>query len=102
MSSTVTVACKISNGILMGEDVVILGPNKVQKHMLVGGYAMTHGVPVDVWDDWLEKNQKSTMVEKGLIFAGSIAETRGKAFSKARKGTVAGPQRPQGIFHTPE
>jgi hypothetical protein len=36
---------------------------------VVGGYAITHGVPKDLWDKWLADNKDSAMVKNGVIFA---------------------------------
>lgn len=39
------------------------------KFPIIGGYAMTAGVPKDVWDTWREQHADSPLVEQGLIFA---------------------------------
>ena len=44
----------------MGEDAAA---------QVVGGYAVTHGVPKDLWDKWLSDNEKSAMVQNKVIFA---------------------------------
>lgn len=33
------------------------------------GYALTSGVPADLWCAWLEANKDTAMVRKGLVFA---------------------------------
>jgi hypothetical protein len=39
------------------------------KAPVVGGYAVTHGVPKDLWDAWLADNKDSAMVKNSVIFA---------------------------------
>jgi hypothetical protein len=34
-----------------------------------GRYGITRGVPVDIWETWLEQNKDSDLVRNGLIFA---------------------------------
>jgi len=38
-------------------------------HHIVGGYALTPGIPKDFWDRWLNDNRNSDLVRNGLIFA---------------------------------
>jgi hypothetical protein len=34
-----------------------------------GGYAVTHGCPRDVWENWLKWNRDTLLVTEGLVFA---------------------------------
>jgi len=34
-----------------------------------GGFGITHGVPKDLWENWLEFNKDTELVRTGLIFA---------------------------------
>jgi hypothetical protein len=36
---------------------------------VIGGYAVTHGVPKDLWDQWLADNKDTAMVRNRVIFA---------------------------------
>lgn len=36
---------------------------------IVAGFALTKGVPKDIWDAWLEQHRTLPMVKNGLIFA---------------------------------
>lgn len=36
---------------------------------VIGGYAVTHGVPKDLWDAWFKENQHSDIVRNRIIFA---------------------------------
>lgn len=73
--TTVTVACKITNGIRIG-DIVIHGPKAFvdpfqnsPPPLTVGGFVLTQGIDVAVWNKWLEANKDSHMVKEGLIYA---------------------------------
>lgn len=116
---TVTVACKLPAGLIIrgmrpdvrmvpvlggghreekywkedGRRVQILGNAKPQngeyKTRVEGGYALTHGVPKDLWEQWLEANRDQPMVQNGLIMAcGSIedAAAYGRDNRKIRSG----------------
>lgn len=39
------------------------------KSQVIGGYAVTHGVPKELWEAWLKDNETSAMVRNGVIFA---------------------------------
>lgn len=40
-----------------------------------GAYALTHNVPADVWEKWLEDNKDSDMVRNKLVFASTSMDT---------------------------
>lgn len=97
MSGTVTVACKIPNGLSLrimepytenelvmgggtrevtkhreiGEPVRIKGNSSPEGTMIVthGGYALTTGVSADFWEKWLEQNKDTALVKNNLIYA---------------------------------
>lgn len=70
----VTVACKIPNGIHIG-DIVIHGPKAhIQSDAspppsTVGGFVFNHGIDQAIWDRWFQANQNSDMVKNGMIYA---------------------------------
>lgn len=96
---TVSVACKLPNGLILrvfgmteryepvmgggsrkveeaaqvGEAVTIKGYaapfGKDPKTPVAGGYAITTGVDADLWDRWLAQNAEHPAVKAGLIFA---------------------------------
>lgn len=96
---TVTVACKMPHGVVIrgftksqrsvpvlgggvrdeffyepdGREVTILGNARPVggdfKTRVVAGYALTQGVPKDLWDQWRESNKNLPAVRNGLIFA---------------------------------
>lgn len=56
---------------------------------VVGGYAINHNVPSDIWDVWLAQNKDSMLVKSGLIFAyakPADAEAKAKDGAKIRNG----------------
>jgi hypothetical protein len=58
-----------------GEQFVIKGYSVPQGDLpappvaLAGSFALTHNVPRKLWDEWLEANEDSDLVKRGLIFA---------------------------------
>lgn len=96
---TVTVACKLPHGLLLrvydmvdAQEPVLGGgirqfkrPVQRPEQFLIqgsavpfgiipgfrfeGGYALTEGVPKELWERWFEANKGSDMVKNGLIFA---------------------------------
>ncbi len=74
--TTVTVACRIPNGIRIG-DIVIHGPKahvgapqdwSPNTPMSVGGFVFNSGIDQAVWDGWFQANQNSDMVKNGMIY----------------------------------
>jgi hypothetical protein len=43
--------------------------NSAVAELLPGGYALTHGVPKDIWDRWLAQNKDTPLVQKRIVFA---------------------------------
>jgi hypothetical protein len=97
MTGSVTVACKIPNGLELrvmeahdfNEPVMGGGTRTVQLHRQIGapvhikgcaaphgipivthgGYALTTNVDADFWTKWLEQNASTDMVRNNLIYA---------------------------------
>lgn len=108
----VTVACKLPHGIKirdhvertefenvmgggtrkvkrwrpMGKIYRIKGPNVPLQFLrlieVVGGYAITTGIPLNIFERWLEWNKGSAMVRNHLIFGG---ENRDDVIAKAKE-----------------
>lgn len=109
-AATVVIACKLPHGIkirdyekgesfepvmgggkrktlvyrAVGPTYRIKGPNvpDALKPLVevVGGYAITQGMPADVWGRWIESNADAPYVKNGLIFGGEDGDAvRGKA-----------------------
>lgn len=116
---TVVIACKHPHGLLLqlhafsevpepvmgggtrtvklahpaGEPVHIHGPNapfgEAPKAEVVGGYALTHGVPKEFWDKWCEQNKGCAILKNELIFAyekGEDAKAKAKENKAVRTG----------------
>jgi hypothetical protein len=106
-AATVTVACKLPMGLWMrvqevyerrvaapggfmveqaardiGEPILIKGtahvPNRMPNTPLEEGYALTFGVPADIWARWYEQNRDSALVRNHMIFAHG-SDTAGQA-----------------------
>jgi hypothetical protein len=99
MPGTVTVYCKIPNGIILrgfvmkeqqelmqggatrtiiravnkGKSYRIAGPKRLDRgnHMfpIASGFAVTQNVDAEIWENWLSANMDSDYVKNGLIFA---------------------------------
>lgn len=41
----------------------------VPSYKIIGGYALTEGIPKDVWECWKEQHHDSPLLEQGLIMA---------------------------------
>jgi hypothetical protein len=105
MARTVTVACKMPNGLTLrlfameehtepvmggghrtfqkavdvGARVVIAGTatpfGSAPKAEVVGGYALTRNVDADFFAKWMEQNKDSALVRNKLIFAHAKTDT---------------------------
>lgn len=104
MAGTVTIACKMPNGLILrlfkmvegtelvlgggtrkirkavdtGQQVTINGAasriDRAPKHQIVGGYGLTHGVDADFWAAWRSQNDDSDLVRNHIIFAHGAVE----------------------------
>lgn len=56
--------------------------------LVVGGYAVTHGCPRDLWEAWLADNKDSALVRNNIIFASPKTDDAGKAreYASVRTG----------------
>jgi hypothetical protein len=83
----------------LGDTVVLRGPGHIWRTpnlqgeeleaLQPAGYALTHGISKDFWDRWYEQNQKSSLVQNGLIFA-AHDERDARAQSKDGRSYVSG------------
>lgn len=73
--STVTVACKIPNGLQLDleghKSVILKGPSVAwgAPPIAIGGYALTPNVDADFMAAWLTVYKDSDMVKKMFVFA---------------------------------
>lgn len=89
--STVTIGCKLPNGIWLtvGENkpVRINGWNN---NLIQGAdHGLTENVPAALWEAWLKEHADSKLVKGGFIFA-SKNEKETKAQATAKKGNKSG------------
>lgn len=85
-ATTITVGCKLPNGLLcemgkVGDDdyrsIVLNGANSAVVH---GGYGLTNNVDASFWAAWLKTHKGLPFVRKGLVFAlGDAASARDHA-----------------------
>ncbi len=86
-SGTVCVACKVTNGLNLGDGVIIRGPTaQLPMHGgnpdRIGGFVFTENVPKDVWDNWFNSHQDMDLVKRGMIFVRpTIVEARNQALA---------------------
>lgn len=82
MSKTVTIGCKLPNGIYMdvaGQRVRINGWNA---NVIQGlSHGLTEEVPADLWEAWQKEYADSPLLANGIIFA---EDTTKRASDKAK------------------
>ena len=87
-SNTVTVGCKLPNGLVLefgGKSVEVNGANS---SVIIGGYGLTEGVDAAFFDAWMEAHEAMPFVRNQLIFAQSkTADAQAEATEKAGKKT---------------
>lgn len=49
--------------------------NPAIAELLPGGYALTPGVPKDLWEKWYEQNRESAIVRERIVFAHAVHHT---------------------------
>lgn len=85
---TVTVGCKIPNGLHLdhqGKRVTLNGSNSSS---VIGGHGLTRGVDRDWFMSWLKEHMDFAPVKKGLIFAHEDAnKTHAEAQEKKAEKT---------------
>lgn len=97
---------EVQEAIATGEQYVVNGPSREPGKMpfersqsgvavkgtqvdVTSGFALTHNVPKDLWESWLEANKDSAIVRNGLIFAhaqASSVKAQGRDHEKQRSG----------------
>lgn len=60
--------------------------NKGAHQQIVGGYAITHGIPKEFWERWLDQNKDSDIITNGMLFAHQeTASTMSEAKEKEKQ-----------------
>ena len=123
-AATVTVACKMPNGLRLrvyrmveqyeqapggprradvarqvGDEVVVRGCavpfGEMPEYAIIGGYALTPGVPRDFFEEWLRQNRDNPIVVRNLIFAHELRDhVEGRAREQANLRTGLEPVDP--------
>lgn len=131
MPGTVTVGCKIPNGIILrafklesrqelllgggsreikvaaphGAPIKINGPGRLDRVVRgpeFSGYALTHNVDADVWDAWKEANKDGELVRNELVIAhAKQQEVSAVARANDTRKTGLEPMDPQGDHRAP-
>ncbi len=86
MSDTVTVACRIRNGLSIG-GIVVRGyyhaHGESAPENSFNGYALTENFPKNLWDEWFNLNQGELVVTGRFILAAESPDA-----VKAKLGVV--------------
>ena len=72
------------------------------KPEMVGGYALTHGIDKDFWDEWVKQHKDAPYVKSGMIMAYESVDAA-KGFSRERAKELSGlePLDPKGDGRVP-
>jgi len=82
MSATVTIGCKLPNGIFMQQGEARVRINGWNNNAIQGlTHGITYDVPADLWEAWSKEHAESKLLTNGLIFA---EESSKKAEDKAK------------------
>ncbi len=85
MAGTVTVGCKLPNGLHLdhgGKRVTLKGINSSS---VLNGHGITHGVDKDFFEAWMKAHKDDAPVKSGLIFAhASESSVRDEAKEKEK------------------
>lgn len=80
--STVTIGCKLPNGIHMIQGKTRVRINGWNNNEIAGlSHGITRDVPSELWEVWRKEHAESKLVKNGIIFA---EETEKRAQEKAK------------------
>ncbi|NUF09793.1 hypothetical protein [Snodgrassella sp. ESL0324] len=96
-NDTVTIGCKIANGLLLQVDDKTVKINGFNTSNVIGGHGITENVPADFWQAWLARNKDRDITKNGLIFAHSntkdtTAEAKEKRKTKSSTEPISPPK----------
>jgi len=70
--TTVTIGCKLPNGIIMQQGETRVRINGWNNNEIAGlSHGITREVPESLWDAWSKEHAESKLVTSGIIFAES-------------------------------
>jgi hypothetical protein len=88
--STVTIGCKLPNGIHMQMGETRVRINGWNNNEIAGlSHGITRDVPESLWDAWRKEHAESKLVTNGFIFA-EESEKRAKDKAKDHKDNKSG------------
>lgn len=88
--STVTIGCKLPNGIHMQMGETRVRINGWNNNEIAGlSHGITRDVPEDLWDAWSAEHAESKLVKDGFIFAEKTAK-RAEDKAKDEKDLASG------------
>lgn len=87
-SKTVTVGCKLPNGLILELNGQTVEVNGSTSSRVIGGHGITYDVDAEFFDAWMEANEDRAMVRNGFIFAhDKAADTKAEAAEKENNAT---------------
>lgn len=88
--TTVTIGCKLPNGIFMDAGETRLRINGWNNNPIAGlAHGITRDVPETLWDAWRKEHAESKLVTNGIIFA-DLSEKRAIDKAKEQKDQKSG------------
>lgn len=88
--TTVTIGCKLPNGIFMDAGETRLRINGWNNNTIAGlAHGITRDVPETLWDAWRKEHAESKLVTNGIIFA-ETSEKRAIDKAKDQKDQKSG------------
>lgn len=88
--TTVTIGCKLPNGIFMDAGETRLRINGWNNNTIAGlDHGITRDVPESLWDAWSKEHAESKLITNGIIFA-EVSEKRAIDKAKDQKDNKSG------------
>lgn len=88
--ATVTIGCKLPNGIIMQVGKTRVRVNGWNQNLIQGiSHGTTENVPADLWEAWKKEHAESKLVKDGFIFA-SESTKNVEAKAKDKKDQKSG------------
>lgn len=88
--TTVTIGCKLPNGIFMDAGETRLRINGWNNNTIAGlDHGITRDVPETLWDAWRKDHAESKLITNGIIFA-EVSEKRAIDKAKDQKDNKSG------------
>lgn len=96
MAGTVTVGCKIPNGLILEVGNTRVTLNGANSSNIIGGHGITEGVDQDFFEAWMQAHDWLPAVKNGFVFAHTKpANAQAEAKEKADETTGLEPLDPK-------